>query len=116
MSMSFVRPRNAWAAASLAGILLGASVAGCATAAPPPSASVEITVPLAPPAPRYETVVPASRPDRMVWDPGHWRWNGRQYVWIPGHYLEKPRRTAVWVPGQWMARHRGWVWVEGHWG
>lgn len=51
----------------------------------------------------------------MAWNPGHWRWDGRDWIWVPGHYVERPHRAAVWVPGHWDARPGGWVWIAGHW-
>ncbi len=37
-----------------------------------------------PPPPRHERM-PGLRPGH-AWVPGHWRWNGRDYVWMRGHY------------------------------
>src|SRR5690349_17379375 len=69
-----------------------------------------------PPAMPYEAVPPPPPgPAVMAWRPGHWRWTGRAYVWVPGHYLRGPRPGAVWVPGHWVDRHGRWVWIEGHW-
>ncbi len=43
-----------------------------ATQPPPPPPRVEER-----PAPPYST---------SVWVPGHWDWNGQEYVWTPGHW------------------------------
>jgi len=77
----------------------------------------EIYVPMAPPPPRTEVVpvVPRERVEVMQWQPGYWRWNGYQHVWVEGHYVERPRPRAEWIPGRWEQRSRGWVYVEGHW-
>lgn len=77
----------------------------------------EIYVPAAPPPPRVEAVpvVPAERLEREYWVPGHWTWNGREHVWMEGHYVARPRPRAEWIPGRWEQRPRGWVYVEGHW-
>jgi hypothetical protein len=40
----------------------------------PPPARVEER-----PTPPYET---------SVWVPGHWDWNGHEYVWIPGYWKD----------------------------
>ncbi len=78
------------------------------------SMGAEVIIRTAPPAVRVETVPPP--PSRYhVWDPGHWRWDGHGYVWIPGHYINNPHRYARWVPGHWVNRGGGWFWVEGHW-
>ncbi|SJZ93805.1 YXWGXW repeat-containing protein [Enhydrobacter aerosaccus] len=101
----------------VSGLLIFASVGTAATAvcAQP---QAEIIVPTAPPPPREEVVpvLPSERLERDVWRPGHWQWNGHEYVWVAGHYVERPRRGAVWVPGRWERRPHGWVYIEGHWG
>jgi hypothetical protein len=77
---------------------------------------VERVVPAPPPAVRYEAVPPPPGPVEVwVWQPGHWRWDGREYVWYPGRYAERPAHQAVWVQHQWVQRPTGWVFVEGHW-
>jgi hypothetical protein len=77
----------------------------------------EVYIERAPPPPREEVipVLPRERAERDVWQPGYWRWNGHEHVWVAGHYVERPRRGAAWVPGHWDHRPRGWVYVEGHW-
>ncbi len=45
---------------------------------------------------------------------GYWRWNGKKYIWIQGHWV-KPRRGYVYVPGRWKHNEHGWYWVSGHW-
>jgi len=72
----------------------------------------------APPAPQVEVVPapPVARPNvYWVWQPGYWRWNGRRYHWIPGHYVRAPRAAAVWLPGQWVFVGGRYVWRPGHW-
>jgi hypothetical protein len=90
----------------------------CVVAPPPHRVAVEVVAPKPPPPVRYEAPPPPP-PDRaelVVWDPGHWRWDGHDWAWQPGHYIERPRREAHWVPGRWAARPDGtWAWVEGRW-
>jgi hypothetical protein len=50
-----------------------------------------------------------------LWKFGHWRWNGQQYVWVPGQYAERPSPTANWIPDYWKEGPSGWLWVEGQW-
>lgn len=38
------------------------------------------------PPPAYHSPPPAPS-SLAVWNPGHWEWNGAQYVWVPGRYL-----------------------------
>lgn len=68
--------------------------------APPPPHMVIVT----PPAPPYEGA---------VWVPGHWRWNGRSYVWLNGHYVP-PRAGYVFVQPRWEYRDRRYVYVRGY--
>jgi WXXGXW repeat (2 copies) len=37
---------------------------------------------------RVEVVPPPPR-ETVVWEPGRWHWDGRRYVWIGGHYVER---------------------------
>ena len=65
-----------------------------------------------PPPPRV-VVVPAPRRG-YVWAPGFWRWNGRQHVWVEGHYVRE-KRGQYWVADRWDRRGGAWVFVPGHW-
>ncbi len=81
-------------------------LAACLLAAAVPAAaqvSVNINVgdqvaPRPPPPPRHERM-PGLRAGH-VWVPGHWQWNGRDYVWVRGHYeAQHPERRHC-PPGQ----------------
>lgn len=80
-------------------------LAGCVVEPPNPN----------PPTPplQVETVPPPPRP-LLVWEPGTWRWTGFQYVWLPGHYIERPPGDH-WVHGHWAYRGGNWVWIAGGW-
>jgi hypothetical protein len=76
----------------------------------------EVVVSRPPPAPVAEVVPAAPGPAEVwLWQPGHWRWDGREYVWQPGRYVERPHRAAQWVPPHWQERGPNWVFVAGHW-
>ena len=47
--------------------------------------------------------------------PGHWRWDGRDWDWVPGHWDRRPDDRADWSPGHWEKHPKGHVWREGHW-
>ena len=72
--------------------------------------------PPGPPPLRYEAV-PPPRPGAYVWEPGHWHWNGVQYVWVEGRYI--PRHShhpyGQYVPGHWVRRGGAWVWAPAGW-
>jgi len=50
-----------------------------------------------------------------VWEPGHWRWDGRRYDWRGGHYIPRRAEYRQFVPGHWANRGGAWVWVPQHW-
>ena len=102
-------------AALLALPLLG--LAACVVEPPPRRAAVEVVAPGAPPPVRYEPPPPPppGQVELVVWDPGHWRWNG-QWVWVAGRYVRQPNPGARWVAGRWAQRGDGsWIWIEGRW-
>jgi hypothetical protein len=97
-------------------VLISASalaLAGCVAEPARPVERVVVRTP-APPPPRAEYQPPPPN-ERVAWDPGHWTWNGRDYVWVAGHYIERPNVAMRWEPGHWVQRGGGWVWVEGGW-
>ena len=75
---------------------------------------VRVYVPAPPPPPQVEVVGVAPSPGH-AWLAGYHRWDGRAYVWVPGHWDVRPRPRAAWVKGRWRHHPRGWYWVEGHW-
>jgi hypothetical protein len=80
------------------------------------AAQAQVVVRIGPPRPPLEVIParPIGHPD-WAWVPGYHRWDGRAYVWVPGHYVEPPRPRAGWVPARWVHRPGGWVFVQGHW-
>ena len=94
-------------------VLLAAGIAGCVPAAPPPSQPATV-VRVAPPPARYEAPPPAPSA-RVEWVPGRWRWDGHDYRWQEGRYVERPAGELRWIPGRWVASNAGWMWQEGHW-
>ncbi|HJS86026.1 MAG TPA: hypothetical protein VJ779_11265 [Acetobacteraceae bacterium] len=94
----------------LAGALLfGLAIAGAGPAlAQPPYPPV--------PPPRTEPIPPPPSA-RYIWEPGHWQWNGVQYVWVGGHYVPRRPHYGRYVPGhwQWAPRQGRYVWRPAHW-
>jgi hypothetical protein len=76
--------------------------------------STVVIAPAAPPPVREEIIPPAPSTD-VVWQPGHWTWNGAQYAWVSGAYIARPRPQVAWVPGHWDQDPAGWTWVDGYW-
>jgi hypothetical protein len=81
------------------------------------AANAQLVVRIGPPPPRPVEVVPVAPPAHRdwVWVAGFHRWDGRGYVWVPGHYMRPPHPGAVWVGGEWRGERGGHVWHEGHW-
>jgi hypothetical protein len=94
-------------------------LAGCYVRAraipPPPPGEVVVEYDPPPPPPAEVEVVPVTPGPEFIWIGGYHRWNGRHYVWIPGHYDRRPHEGARWEHGHWEGRGRGHVWVEGRW-
>jgi len=84
-----------------------------------PPVDTTISAPKAPPALQAETegLLPQGPAGYFVWDPGHWHWTGQDFVWIDGHYVERPYRGSTWVPGSWAQDQEKTVWIytPGHW-
>jgi hypothetical protein len=76
----------------------------------------QVVVRIGPPARPVERVPPPPphTPPRAG-HPGYHRYDGHQYVWVPGTYVEPPHAHARWVDGHWDHHGNGYVWVEGHW-
>jgi hypothetical protein len=77
----------------------------------------EVVVARPPPPLRVEVIPspPPAHPELWVWQPGHWHWDGHEYLWRPGHYEKRPSASAYWVPPEWVARNGQWVFRPGHW-
>jgi hypothetical protein len=93
----------------LGGLAVAASGIALASVAP---ADAQGYPPMPPPP--YEPPPPPPPPG-MVWEPGHYHWNGYRYIWIRGHYLRGGPGYRQFVPGHWAARGGQWVWIPPHW-
>jgi hypothetical protein len=59
---------------------------------------------------------PPATGDALLWQPGHWDWNGTGYVWQPGQYVTATGHGASWQSGWWSySPSAGWVWQPAHW-
>ncbi len=95
---------------TLAALAVSLALTGVAAAqpyAPPPYPAV--------PVPRVEQIPPPPPGRPLVWEPGHWHWNGAAYVWLAGHYIVGRPHWHAYVPGYWAHRGPGWVWIPAHW-
>lgn len=95
--------------------LLALSTAGCVEREVVVKREV-VQVDHAPPPPQYEEVPPPPGPPEVfTWQPGHWRWNGREYFWQHGHWERRPKHVTEWIPPHWDERGGNFFFVEGHW-
>lgn len=92
------------AAAGVHGRMLQDRVAGAGD-------GVTVIAPRPPPPPMLEQVAP--RPG-YLWAHGYWRWNGRDFVAVPGHW-EPVRPGYRYVNPHWEHRPDGWHWRVGVW-
>jgi hypothetical protein len=68
------------------------------------------------PAPVAEIIPkPPVTAEALMWQPGHWDWNGSGYVWAGGQYVPARGHGNLWVPGWWSRSDAGWVWQPAHW-
>ena len=73
---------------------------------PPPATAV--IAPGPPPPPHSELVPPPPvGAGPVVWQPGHWRLSGNEWIWQPGQYVPPPLGETTWVPGYWMQQPGG---------
>ncbi|HET6182703.1 MAG TPA: hypothetical protein VFA03_03805 [Acetobacteraceae bacterium] len=95
----------------LAGVLgAGLTLAGCTTP--------EMAGPPAPPPPAPPEVIPKPpvTATPLIWQPGHWDWNGSGYVWTPGEYVPRGGHSDMFMPGYWaQSPTGGWQWQPPHW-
>jgi hypothetical protein len=76
---------------------------------------VSFSVSLAPPElPVY--VQPALPEPGYIWTPGYWGWDGSDYYWVPGTWVEPPASDLLWTPGYWGWRDGFYGWNPGYWG
>ena len=110
----------------VAAIALGIIIEMVACSTPPgtsvePAATVRgtsapgMSVASYPPPPKRAEIPPPASSPQALWRSGYWSWDGVKYVWVRGHYVERPSPTANWIPGYWQQRPEGWMWVEGRW-
>lgn len=68
------------------------------------------------PAPMSEVIPkPPVSATPLIWQPGHWDWNGTAYVWAPGQYVPAEGHGSMWLPGYWQKTEAGWQWQPAHW-
>ena len=53
--------------------------------------------------------------EQLLWQPGHWDWNGSGYMWMPGQYVPAAGHGGSWMQGWWSQVDGIWRWEPAHW-
>lgn len=92
----------------LRGLVITLPLAAC-VAAPIESA------PAIPPVPPERIPSPPEANVTLIWQPGHWDWDGQQYRWSEGRWVPRSGHGPLWQDGFWRREGRTFVWVPAHW-
>jgi WXXGXW repeat (2 copies) len=93
-----------------AALLALSLIAGCTQAASGGNPYPPVPPLIAEPLPK-----PPVTGEALMWQPGHWDWNGGGYVWARGQYVPARGHGNLWVPGWWSRSDAGWSWQPAHW-
>lgn len=88
-------------------ILLAAQLGGCAPLPP--------DHPPVPPLRAEQVPAPPRASVTLIWQPGHYDWNGSGYTWIAGQWIDRGGRSSLWQDGYWRQVSGRSVWVPAHW-
>ncbi|MBV9655329.1 MAG: YXWGXW repeat-containing protein [Acetobacteraceae bacterium] len=73
------------------------------------------TAPAVPPLVAERVPAPPPAPVPLIWQPGHYIWDGAQYRWSPGRWVDRAGHGTLWQDGYWQRHGRRYEWVPGHW-
>ena len=68
-----------------------------------------------PPMQAEEIPLPPTSRVEVIWRPGYYDWNGTEYVWVPGEWVERAGHGTTWQDGYWNGAPPNSVWVPAHW-
>ena len=51
----------------------------------------------------------------LIWQPGHYDWDGARYLWRTGAWVIRADHGTLWQDGYWQSAAPVSVWVPGHW-
>lgn len=69
-----------------------------------------------PPPVRAEVIPkPPVSEEPLIWQPGHWDWEGAGYVWREGDWVKRAGHGTQWQDGYWTTSNGVWVWQPPHW-
>ncbi|HET8995938.1 MAG TPA: hypothetical protein VFN42_04660 [Acetobacteraceae bacterium] len=93
-------------------LVLAGLLAGCATET---TTSTGNPYPPVPPPIAESRPLPPVSAQALMWQPGHWDWNGSGYVWQKGQYVPGAGHGPLFQPGYWTQTPSGWSWQPAHW-
>jgi hypothetical protein len=94
--------------------LLPILILGAASALSQAAVGINVSVNLAPPPIPIYDQPPLPAPG-YLWTPGYWAWDGMDYYWVPGTWVEPPVSGMLWTPGYWGWDEGSYVWNAGYW-
>lgn len=83
------------------------SLTGCIPVEGPP--------PAIPATPAERIPPPPASAITLIWEPGHYDWNGTGFDWVMGHWVPKSGHGPLWQDGSWRRTNGSWEWVPAHW-
>ena len=92
---------------SLAVMIFLAQLSGCAPLPPDHPPVPPLRAEQVPPPPRASVT--------LIWRPGHYDWNGFEYTWIAGQWIDRGGRNSLWQDGYWRQVSGRSVWVPARW-
>ena len=73
------------------------------------------THPPAPPAFAEQVPAPPRSKVPLIWQPGHFDWDGIGYIKVPGRWVDRAGHGTLWQDGYWRQVSGPSVWVPAHW-
>ncbi len=71
--------------------------------------------PSSPPDTPFEEAPVNFEPQKQVWRKGHWSYDGKDFTWVSGVFIERPHPTAAWTADRWEKRQFGFAFIPGYW-
>lgn len=82
-------------------------LAGCATTNP--------SHPPVPAIPAEQVPNPPRSRITLIWEPGHFNWDGAGYLWVRGKWVSRSGHGTLWQDGFWQNSGGTSTWVTAHW-
>ena len=68
------------------------------------------------PPPQAELVpTPPRSSAPLIWQPGHYDWDGQVFRWTAGRWVGRAGHGTLWQDGYWERHAGAYAWVPAHW-